>query len=163
MMSLSTSSYEVPAAGDLDVWNERIGATIGQSVPMRIEEVAKRRVVISMDVTPRTHQPFGILHGGVSLVLAETAASIGASVNAPTGTIAVGQEINANHLRPKVDGEVVATAVPVHMGRTSQVWTVEIRDSAGKLVCVSRCTLAVIPAPDNYALTGGAGDYGAPR
>ena len=137
----------VPADGDLRAWNERMNGSIGQSLPMRIEHVAKDLVVIRMDVTPRTHQPFGIMHGGVSVVLAESAASIGATVNAPRGMVAVGQEINANHLRPKSDGEVTATAVPLHIGRASQVWGIEIRDERGKLISVSRCTLANVEAP----------------
>jgi len=154
MVSTATSPFEVPELDDLDAWNDRFGSTIGQAVPMRVEHVSKDCVVVSLDVTPRIHQPFGILHGGISLVLAETAASIGATVNAPAGSMAVGQEINANHLRPKRDGEVTARATPVHVGRTSQVWSVEIRDAAGKLVCLSRCTLAVVPMPGNAA--GGA-------
>lgn len=147
----------IPADGDLRAWNERMNGSIGQSLPMRIEHVEKDLVVIRMDVTPRTHQPFGIMHGGVSLVLAESAASIGATINAPGGMVAVGQEINANHLRPKSDGEVTATAVPLHVGRTSQVWSVEIRDEKGKLICVSRCTLANVDAPqgeDNERMNG---------
>jgi uncharacterized protein (TIGR00369 family) len=107
--------------------------------------VEKDRVVLSMDVTPRVHQPFGVLHGGASAALAESAASIGANMNCPDGFVALGQEINANHLRPKVAGSLTATAVPVHLGRRSQVWTIDIVGEDGKLVCVSRCTLAVIP------------------
>ncbi|HEX5480068.1 MAG TPA: hotdog fold thioesterase [Dehalococcoidia bacterium] len=122
-------------------------AGIGQSIPMKFELVSKERVVMTMEVGPRVHQPFGILHGGASLVLAESAASVGAGRNCPPGMVAVGQEINANHIRSKRDGVVRAVAEPVHVGRTSQVWTIEIRDEAGKLVCISRCTLAVVPAP----------------
>jgi uncharacterized protein (TIGR00369 family) len=128
----------------LDYWNERTDAVIGQAIPMRFEEVSKERVVVSLKVDSRVHQPFGVLHGGVSLVLAETAASIGAMVNCAPGTVAMGQEINANHLRAKRDGTIRAVAVPVHVGRTSQVWAIEIRDEGGKLVCISRCTLAVV-------------------
>jgi 1,4-dihydroxy-2-naphthoyl-CoA hydrolase len=108
-------------------------------------ELTATRVVATMPVDQRTRQPFGILHGGASVALAETVASFGAA-----GLIdrerfaAVGQEINANHLRPKPDGVVTATGVPVHVGRTTQVWSIEIRDEAGRLVCISRCTMAVI-------------------
>jgi len=135
----------LPDSDDLAAWNARMAGAVGQALPMRLEEVSKDRVVISMQVTPRTHQPMGILHGGVSLVLAESAASIGANRNVPPGMMAVGQEINANHIRPKRDGTVRAVAVPLHVGRSSQVWAIEIRDEAGALVCVSRCTLAVVP------------------
>jgi 1,4-dihydroxy-2-naphthoyl-CoA hydrolase len=138
----------VSRPASLEEWNARMASAIGQSIPMRIEEVSKERVVMTMPVDARVHQPWGILHGGASLVLAESAASIGAGLNCPPGMRAVGQEINANHLRPKRDGVVRAVAEPLHVGRTSQVWSVEIRDEAGKLVCISRCTLAVIPAPD---------------
>lgn len=116
------------------------------TLDLTFEEITPERVIITMPVTKRVHQPFGVLHGGASVALAESAASIGANANCPDGMVAMGQEINANHLRPKVDGVLRAVAVPVHVGRTSQVWTVEIRDEAGKLVCVSRCTLAVVKA-----------------
>jgi 1,4-dihydroxy-2-naphthoyl-CoA hydrolase len=135
----------------LDAWNDRIGAVIGSAIPMSFEEVTKERVVMTMRVGPHIHQPFGVLHGGASMVLAESAASIGAILNAPAGMIAVGQEINANHIRPKSGGVVRAVAEPVHVGRTTQVWTIEIRDEAEKLICISRCTLAVVPAPEGYA------------
>ncbi len=147
MLDTQPSVNGMPQDDNLDAWNARMSGTIGQSVPMRIEHVSKDRVVVTHEVTPRSHQPSGILHGGVSLVLAESAASIGANRNAPDGMVAVGQEINANHLRPKRDGTLTATATPAHVGRTSQVWTVEIRDEAGKLICISRCTLAHIPNP----------------
>lgn len=146
-MAVNAPNYSpIPAEDDLAEWNERMNATIGQSVPLRIEYVSKQRVVVSLTVTPRTHQPFGIMHGGVSLLLAESAASIGANCTAPAGMMAVGQEINANHLRAKIDGELTATAVPVHVGRATQVWSVEIRGEDGRLVCISRCTLANVPA-----------------
>ena len=138
-------------ASGLDAWNERMAAAIGQSIPMRFEEVTKQRVVMTMAVGPHIHQPSGVLHGGASMVLAESAASIGAMVNAPAGMIAVGQEINGNHIRPKSDGLVRAVAEPLHVGRTSQVWSIEIRDEARKLICVSRCTLAIVPAPEGFA------------
>ena len=102
---------------------------------------------MTMQVDQRTHQPMGVLHGGASLVLAESAASTGANLACPAGMVAVGLEINANHIRPKTEGVVRATALPIHVGRTTQVWSVEIRDEGGKLVCVARCTLAVIPTP----------------
>jgi uncharacterized protein (TIGR00369 family) len=134
----------IPA--DVDELNARIAGVIGEALPMTFEEASKERVVVSMEVTPRMHQPAGILHGGVSLVLAETAASTGAGINCPPGKMPVGQEINANHIRPKRSGTLRAVATPLHIGRTSQVWSVEIRDEDAKLVCISRCTLAIIDA-----------------
>jgi 1,4-dihydroxy-2-naphthoyl-CoA hydrolase len=110
-------------------------------------EATVDRVVATMPVQPKVHQPFGLLHGGASVALAETVASLGAYLNVmDSGMGAVGLEINANHLKAKRDGIVTATATPIHKGRTTHVWQVEIRDEAGKMVCVSRCTLAIVPA-----------------
>jgi uncharacterized protein (TIGR00369 family) len=99
-----------------------------------------------MPVGPRVHQPFGHLHGGASVVLAESAATIGALLHCDDATqTAVGMEINANHLRPKRDGHLLAEAVPLHKGRTTMVWDIRIRDERDRLVCISRCTVALIP------------------
>jgi uncharacterized protein (TIGR00369 family) len=141
------ADYSIERPGDIDGWNRRMAGGIGSSIPMRFEEVTKERVVMTMTVDRRVHQPFGLLHGGASMVLAESAASVGAGLNCPPGYVALGQEINGNHIRGKREGFVRATAVPVHVGRTSQVWTVDIRDESGKLICISRLTLAVVPAP----------------
>lgn len=98
-----------------------------------------------MPVDHRTLQPFGRLHGGASVVLAETVGSMaGSLVIDPAGFVCVGLEINANHVRPGRDGWVYATARPEALGRTTQVWSIKITDEADKLVCVSRLTLAVI-------------------
>jgi 1,4-dihydroxy-2-naphthoyl-CoA hydrolase len=98
-----------------------------------------------MPVTARVHQPFGRLHGGASVVLAETVASVGASLAVDNShSVAVGMEINANHIRPARDGFVYATGRCESRGRTSQVWTVRIVDGEDKLVCLSRVTMAVI-------------------
>ncbi len=98
-----------------------------------------------MPVDSRTHQPFGRLHGGASVALAETLGSMaGAMVVDPAQFLTVGLEINANHVRPVRDGWVYATARPEAIGRTTHVWSIRIEDEAGKLVCVSRITLAVI-------------------
>lgn len=113
---------------------------------IRVTELGQKRVVATMPVDERTRQPFGLLHGGASVALAETVASLGAFANIDaTGSAAVGIEINANHLRSKRDGTVTATATPIHIGRSSHVWTIEIADEAGRLICVSRCTLAIVP------------------
>lgn len=121
-----------------------LGATLG----LRYEHVSAERVVMVMEVGPLVHQPYGVLHGGASVALAESAASVGANVNCAPGKIALGQEINANHVRSMREGVLRAVAVPLHAGRTSQVWSVEMRDEEGRLVCVSRCTLAVMDAPE---------------
>ena len=117
-------------------------ATLG----IEIVESTKEKVVGLMPVEPRVHQPFGLLHGGASVALAETVASVAAWNNCDQATEnVVGIEINANHLRGKRDGLVKATATPVHVGRKTQVWSITITDEAGKAICVSRCTLAVVP------------------
>jgi len=96
-------------------------------------------------VDRRTVQPYGILHGGVSVVLAETLGSCGAHYSAPEGDRAVGLDINANHIRPATSGWVTGTARPVHRGRTTQVWQIDMTNDAGDLTCVSRITMAVLP------------------
>ncbi len=98
-----------------------------------------------MPVDHRTHQPFGRLHGGASVALAETVGSVAASYVVDRDRfVAVGLEINANHTRPAFDGHVHATARPENIGRTTQIWSIRIVDDAGKLVCISRLTMAVI-------------------
>lgn len=98
-----------------------------------------------MPVDDRTRQPFGLLHGGASVALAETVASVGAFDLIDQETeAAVGLEINANHVRGKRDGIVTATGTLLHRGRTTMVWDVRITDEEGRLICASRCTIAVI-------------------
>lgn len=112
---------------------------------IEIVELSGERVVATMPVDQRTRQPFGILHGGASVALAETVASLGASTAVdPERFVAVGMEINANHLRPKADGVIRATATPVHTGAKTHVWAIEIVDEQDRLICVSRCTLAIV-------------------
>ena len=127
-------------------WYRAVEVTgLPTTLGIEILELSKERVVATMPVDERTRQPFGILHGGASVALAETVASFGAvTLIDRERFVAVGQEINANHLRPKLAGVVTATGVPVHVGRSSQVWSIEIRDEEGRLVCISRCTLAVV-------------------
>ena len=113
---------------------------------IEIIELTSQRVVATMPVDDRTRQPFGILHGGASVALAETVASLGAVLNVDLEKAsAVGLEINANHLRAKREGMVRATATPFHVGRSTQVWDVRIVDEEERPVCISRCTLAVVP------------------
>lgn len=99
----------------------------------------------TMPVEPRTHQPMGILHGGASVVLAETLGSVAANYAVdPARFYCVGQEINANHIRPVRSGLVTGTARAIHLGSRSQVWGIEIRDAQDRLACISRLTIAVI-------------------
>lgn len=120
--------------------------TLLTTLGIEVVHADKDRVVARMPVGPKVHQPFGLLHGGASVALAETVASTGAWMNVDQEREAVvGIEINANHLRGKRDGVVTAVATPVHVGRRTQVWEVRIVDEEQKAVCISRCTLAVVP------------------
>ena len=119
--------------------------TLLGALGIEITECTRERVVATMPVHAPTHQPYGLLHGGASVALAETVASTAAWMNIDQATeMAVGLEINANHLRGKREGMVTATALPVHIGRRTQVWQIEIVDEAGKAVCSSRSTIAVV-------------------
>ena len=137
-----------PADGAARVpdWYTQVPVTgLPATLGIEIVELTESRVVATMPVDARTRQPFGILHGGASIALAETVASFGAvALIDRERFMAVGQEINGNHIRPKLDGVVRATGVPVHVGRTTQVWSIEIRDEDDRLVCISRCTMAIV-------------------
>jgi 1,4-dihydroxy-2-naphthoyl-CoA hydrolase len=118
--------------------------TIHEALGIRAVEVSAERVVLEMDVGPRVHQPFGLLHGGASAVLAESAASMGAYLAAdPERSDALGIELNISHLRAKRSGVVRATALPLRTGRSVHVWAVELADEEGAPVAVARCTLAI--------------------
>ena len=122
--------------------------TIHESLDIDIVEASVDKVVLEMGVTSKVHQPFGLLHGGASAVMAESAASIGAYLNCdPETQYAVGVDLNITHLRGKRDGRVTATALPVHRGRTVHVWAIDIQDEQGKMVAISRCTLAIRELP----------------
>jgi 1,4-dihydroxy-2-naphthoyl-CoA hydrolase len=112
---------------------------------MEVVDCGEDWLRMRMPVDDRTRQPYGRLHGGASVALAETVGSIAANLCIDSDTaIAVGQEINANHVRPAFDGWVYATARPEALGRTSHVWSIRIEDEGGRLVCISRFTVAVI-------------------
>ena len=116
-----------------------------EALGIEIVTLEKKRVVMTMPVDERTHQPAGYLHGGASVLLAETAASIGGFLNVNEEEEAVfGVEINANHLKSKREGVVTATATPIHIGRTTQVWNIDIRDEQDAKICISRCTIGVV-------------------
>lgn len=111
-------------------------------------EVGDDFIRARVPVDTRTRQPYGILHGGVSVVLAETLGSCGAAYAAPAGHRSVGLDINANHLRAVSSGWVTGTTRPVHIGRSTQVWQIDLADDQGRPTCVSRITMAVLaPQP----------------
>jgi uncharacterized protein (TIGR00369 family) len=107
-------------------------------------EVGDDFIRARVPVDERTRQPYGILHGGVSVVLAETLGSCGAACSAPAGQRAVGLEINANHLRSATQGWVTGIARPVHIGRSTHVWQIQMADDDGRPTCISRITMAIL-------------------
>jgi 1,4-dihydroxy-2-naphthoyl-CoA hydrolase len=131
---------------------ERSRNTMVDTIGIRVTEIGPDFVRATMPVNPGTHQPMGVLHGGASVALAETVGSLAASMCVDQSLyVCLGQEINANHLRPVSSGIVTATARPFHIGKRSHVWHIEIRDEQDKLVCVSRLTMAVVDRPTGVA------------
>ncbi|MEK3991821.1 MULTISPECIES: hotdog fold thioesterase [Robertmurraya] len=122
-----------------------MGNSLIQTLGIEFKQIEKGRVVATMPVDDRTRQPFGLLHGGASVALAESVASIGAYelVNKEKEVV-VGLEINANHIKGKREGIVTATGTVLHQGRTTMVWDIKITDEQDQLISVSRCTIAVI-------------------
>lgn len=119
--------------------------TLIDALGIEITTLEKGKVVATMPVDERTRQPFGLLHGGASVALAETVASVGAYELVDKETEAVaGLEINANHVRGKREGFVTAIATVLHKGKTTMVWDVKIVDEEDQLICISRCTMAVL-------------------
>ncbi len=135
------------------IWKQEISTDIlasnhkGTAVEwlgMEFLEVGDDFIRARVPVDQRTRQPYGLLHGGVSVVLAETLGSCGAAYAAPEGHRCVGLDINANHLKGATSGWVIGITRPVHIGRSTQVWQIDLRDEAGALTCVSRITMAVL-------------------
>ena len=120
---------------------------VHQQLDITVIELSPDRVVLSLPIGPKVHQPYGILHGGVSALLAESAASMGGAVSVPEDKVVVGIELNASHLRSATSGTLIATATPVRKGRTIQVWHIALSDQDGRAICDARCSLAVIDRP----------------
>jgi len=120
--------------------------TIGELLDIRFESFDDESLTASMVVDHRTHQPYGLLHGGASVVLAESVGSVAAYLCIdPSKFYCVGLEVNANHLRGVRSGRVTAVAKAIHIGRTTQVWDIRLTTDDGKCNCVSRLTMAVVP------------------
>ena len=118
--------------------------TMVEYLGMQIVDIGEDSVTATMPVDHRTRQPYGLLHGGASVALAETVGSFAAHMTLDPGYRCVGLEINANHLRSKTEGMVTGTARPIHIGHSTQIWDIRIADEADRLICVSRLTLAVL-------------------
>lgn len=131
---------------ELEQLNTTRQNTILELLDIRFEAVDGDSLTASMVVDPRTHQPYGLLHGGASVVLAETVGST-ASYQCidPDRFYCVGLEVNANHIRALRSGRVTAVCRPVHLGRSSHVWDIRLSGDDGKLSCISRLTVAVVP------------------
>ena len=139
---------------DIDQLNARQKGTIGEVLDIRFEGFTDDSLSASMVVDQRTHQPFALLHGGASVVLAESVGSMASYLCIDTTRFyCVGLEINANHLRGVRSGRVTATARPVHIGRSTHVWDIRLSTEDGKLNCISRLTIAVIALGDNPPAT----------
>lgn len=132
------------AQASLEDLNSFSPNTMVAHLDIRITAVGDDYLQATMPVDHRTRQPYGLLHGGASVALAETIGSTAAHLAAPAGSQVVGLEINANHLRSVREGVVTGTASPLHIGRTTQVWDIRIVDEKERPVCVSRLTLAVL-------------------
>ncbi len=140
-----TPSDPAPPPIDLSRFTGETGPlNVHRLLGVEVLEASAERVVLSLPVTEKVHQPYGILHGGVSALLAESAASFGAALAAPPGRHVVGIELNASHLRAVRSGNLIATATPVRTGRTVSVWAIHLTGDDGRPVCEARCTLAVI-------------------
>jgi len=121
--------------------------TMLETLGIQIVEIGEDWLRGTMPVDRRTHQPYGLLHGGASVALAETLGSMAAMLTLdPTEEMTVGLDINANHIRGARSGLVTGTARALHLGRSTQVWEIRIENESGQLVCISRITMAVIPA-----------------
>lgn len=130
--------------GTLEEVNAMCKNNMAEALGMEVLEIGDDYIKARMPVDRRTVQPFGLLHGGASVALAETLGSIGGGLSAEKGKMVVGLEINANHIRGVKSGFVTGIAKPIHIGSKTQVWEIKITNDEGKLVCVSRITLAVI-------------------
>ena len=131
-----TISVEVLTASHVNTAVQRLG--------IEFLEVGDDFIRARVPIDSRTIQPYGLLHGGVSVVLAETLGSCGAAYSAPDGHRVVGLDINANHLRAATSGWVIGTARPIHRGRSTHVWQIELHNDAGEMTCISRITMAIL-------------------
>lgn len=131
---------------DLDKINASQRNTIGEQLDIRFESFNDQSITASMVVDARTHQPYGLLHGGASVVLAESLGSTASYLCIDTSKFfCVGLEVNANHLRAVRGGRVTAVARPVHLGRSTHVWDIRLNDDDGRISCIARLTMAVVP------------------
>lgn len=133
---------------DISAVNELSKNTMAETLDIQFIEIGDDYIKATMPVSPVTHQPYGLLHGGASAALAETIGSVASSLCIdPEEQICVGIEINCNHIRGKRSGFVTGTATPLHIGKTTHVWDIKITDEKDKLICASRLTVAILKNP----------------
>lgn len=131
---------------NIEQLNAFLKNTIGEQLDIRFESFDDESITASMVVDPRTHQPYGLLHGGASVVLAETLGSTASHLCIDSSQFyCVGLDVNANHLRGLRSGRVTAVARAVHLGRTTHVWDIRLSGDDGKSSCISRLTMAIVP------------------
>ncbi len=131
---------------DFALWGKH---TMSEALEMKFTEVGDNYLKISMPVNEKTKQPYGLLHGGASVALAETAGSVASALVVDhTKYLCVGLEINANHVRSAREGLVTATCTPVHLGTSTHVWDIRIHDEKDALICISRLTVAILSRKD---------------
>lgn len=130
---------------DLAAINAANGGCANDVLGIHITEIGDDFVRAELQVEPRTHQPFGLLHGGVSCVLAETLGSVGGSLACEEGYTIVGVDINATHMKSVRSGKIIGTARPLKLGRRMQFWAIDIVTADGQMVCAARLTVAVVP------------------
>lgn len=137
---------------DLQALNSLRKNTINETLDVRFDAFDEESITASIVVDSRTHQPYGLLHGGASVVLAETLGSTASYLCIDSSKFyCVGLEVNANHLRGVRSGRVTAVARPIHLGRTTHVWDIRLTDESGKPSCISRLTMAIVPLGDKPA------------
>ena len=130
---------------DLDAFNAMSEGTASDVLGIRIAEIGDDYIRAELDVERRVHQPYGLLHGGVSCVMAESLGSIGGALTCDDGYTVVGVDINATHMRAVKGGKIIGTARPLKLGRRMQFWSIDIETDDGKPVCVARLSVAVVP------------------
>lgn len=139
---------------DFALWGKN---TMGDALGMRFSEIGDRFLKMTMPVDERTKQPYGLLHGGASVALAETLGSVASALVVDHERFyCVGLEINANHVRSAREGFVTGTCTPIHLGSSTHVWDIKIHDESGRLCCVSRLTVAILPKKDRAGKDGSA-------
>ena len=143
---MAARDFAWPQGTTLAALKARSAGTLMEALGIVFTELGDGYLRATMPVDARTHQPYGLLHGGASVALAETLGSSAGAMLAG-GNAVVGLEINANHLSAVREGTVTGTTRPLHIGRSTQVWEIHIEDEAGRPVCISRITLAVLPQP----------------